>query len=166
MSESDPVKQNIIDWCKEDGISCKILENPDFHFSIAVSNVQVYCQKKYPDRLYFQQVLNFDEKQKELYVGLNEQKKSNLIQNLSVNSINFDYHQSLLNEDEGKVLTGVMLYKFGSTDLTKNEFLKLFLRVQQIGNYTNSLLGNAFSVELNLKKMQDKSKTDANPLSG
>jgi len=111
--------------------------------------------------VYFQQIYNLTEKQKELMNGLDKQKKANLINNLMINSVSFDYHQSLLNEQDGKVLTGIMLYKFGSIDLTKIEFLNLYLRVRQIGNLINNLLANTIGVEMNLKKMQEKSASDS-----
>ncbi len=164
MVTPDEIKDNIIKWCKEDNLSCKVLPDSKNLWAIQISNLIVYCQKNLPDRVYFQQELRLAGKEKELVKNLDNTKKAALIFTLNRNSVEFDYHHTLLNEKDGQIFTGVSMYQFTSTNMSKDDFLRIFLRVQKIGNYTNNFLSNFLGVEMNLKKMQEKSDSDSTNL--
>jgi len=158
MRTPDEIKNKIIEWCKEDNITIKIGEIGDSSgnlWEIGIGKLAIYIQKRLPDRVYFQQEFRLTEEQKTLLNKIGDQKKRNMIGALNNNSISLDYENELLSEKDGKVLTGVRLHKFTSTNLSKIKFLHTILRVQKIGTFTNTLLGNTIGVEMNIAKSQE-----------
>lgn len=155
MTTPDEVKNKIIEWCKEDNLSCVVADKSNHLFEIGIGNVAIYCQERLHDRVYFQMQFNFDEKIKKLLANLDNQKKANMINALEINALSLDYNQNILSEQDGKVMTGLRIFKFSATNMTKIEFLRLFLRVQQVGNHANKLLGNTIGVENKLAKAQE-----------
>jgi len=158
MRTPDEVKNKIIEWCKEDNITIKIGKIDDSSsnlWEIGIGKLAIYIQKKLPDRVYFQQEFRLTDKQKKLLNKIGDQKKSNMIGVFMTNSLSWDYGNELLSEKDGKVLTGVRLHKFTSTNLSKIKFVHTVYRVQQIGFFTNTILGNTIGMEMNLAKAQD-----------
>ena len=56
-------KESIIEYCKEDGIDCidTSSKNPHHEWSLNLNKVIIYCQKKYPHRIYVQVNISFGE---------------------------------------------------------------------------------------------------------
>ena len=55
-TEQDSIKQNIIDWCREDKIQCvdKSSEDSQFTWLLSIGKIILYKQPHLQDRLYFQ----------------------------------------------------------------------------------------------------------------
>ncbi|MCH7967095.1 MAG: DUF2299 family protein [Thaumarchaeota archaeon] len=166
MSENvDPVKQNIIDWCNEDGI--QVLDqsdaNPQFAWSVLLTKkVMVYKQPNLLDRIYVQSQIDVSPKHQTL-IRNNQQIRNNLLLQLpamaSQNDINLTFR---INND---VIEGISLFKinFHST-ISKADFLRLFLRVEQIHSSVLNQLRTTLGLDLQQEQQRQQVGSE-NPLS-
>ncbi|MCE9653248.1 MAG: hypothetical protein K8Q89_09405 [Nitrosarchaeum sp.] len=167
MPNPDELKQKVMDYCTQDSIPFKESpiksDDPIFYWSLSIGNIIVYCQKKYPDRIYYQQQINLAPEQIEMVSKWDNMKKSNLFANLTRNAIEFDYnHEFLFNEQN---IVGVRIHKLTVGDTSKSDFITTLIRVQNIMNYTFNLLSSTMGIEMNLQKQQTQTSSQ-NPLSG
>jgi len=156
--QTDPVKQNIIDWCKEDNLKCvdESSDNPKHVFALSVfDSVSIYKQSHLPDRIYIQSQYPITEENKELM-----NKKPEIAKNIKTNlpklASQYDVHVNF--GEEKNILTRISIYKihFHST-ISKADFLRLFLRVHQV---SNSIITQV-SGELGLILKQESKKKPA-----
>lgn len=159
MATPDEIKQKIIDWCKEDNLPCTVGDSPKAwnHFEILVGTIAMYVQKKLPDRVYFQRDYNFDKSQQALFSTLSDVKKKNMEDSLFQTALLYDFDQHLILSDDGKVITGLRLNKFTSTNLSKIKFLHVRLRVEKIGIFINSILSDTVGIEIKIKELEESS---------
>jgi len=161
----------IIDWCKQDGIACREIPQKEdsvmiWEFGIGKPEISVYIQHKLPDRIYFQHHIVFtDEQQKMINETWQKNKKNNMILNLQRNSVTFDVFQQFQGGTGN--ITGILEYLFDSNpSFEKHDFIKKFLRMQQIQTMTFNILSTSLGTEMNILKQQKEAKDSTNPLTG
>lgn len=167
MVDPDEMKKKILQWCAEDNIPIKEVsiksDEQVFHWNLAVDRIAVYCQKRYPDRIFFQNDIKFSPEQITMIAKWDNAKRTNLVTNLSRNSIEFDYSNEFVLD--GQNIKAVRIHKFTVGDISKSEFIQTLVRVQNIINFSFNLLNMSMGVEMNLQKQQSQTSSE-NPLSG
>lgn len=167
VSNPNELKQKVIQYCTEDKLDFKEItigsEDSTFYWNLNIGNMAIYCQKRYPDRIYFQNEINLAPEQIEMVSKWDNLKRSNLFANLSRNAIEFDYNNEFLLD--GQNVKGVRIHKLTVGDISKSEFLTSLIRIQNIMSYTFNLLSSTMGIEMNLQKQQTQTNSQ-NPLSG
>jgi hypothetical protein len=160
------IKTNIISWCEQDNIPAKVQDvKPDdsvLQWSITIDKIAVYNQKRFPDRVYLQNDINFSPEQREMMSKWDNVKRTNFVASLSKNAIEFDYQNEFLLD--GNNIKGIRIHKFLVGDFTKSDFVQLLVRVQNILGYTFNLLNLTMGTEMNLHQQQTQAGSE-NPLS-
>jgi len=168
---ADQLKNMIIDWCKQDGIDCQELplkeDSPSsWQLVLGKPKVIVYIQKKFPDRIMFQNDIKFAEEHHKL---INEtwdmNKKQTMILNLQINGVSFNVHQEFLGDQN--TMNGIRQYLIHSNpSFEKHDFLDKMMRLQEIHIVTLNVLSSTLGVAMNVMKQQEEAKDSKNPLTG
>jgi len=163
MATPDELKQMVSDWCKEDNIPIKLAEQKGVMlWEFTSGNVVIYSQQKFPDRVFLQCDLRFDDKQIKLIAEWKNDKRTTMMSNLIKYSIDLDYQIQFLFDDK-KNIKGVRIYKMLIADFTKSDFIHTYLRVNKIVNYNQSILGTTMGLETKLAEQQEDASS-SNPL--
>ncbi|MHA7733946.1 hypothetical protein [Nitrosopumilus sp. S6] len=158
-------KENIMNYCKEDGIQCKdsSANKPNFEWALDVQKLLVYTQKKFPHRIYIQSHIVFGELAKLLDTPA---KKNNLMIQLKdmalVNNFNLDF----IFDDKNNI-TGILCYLVHyNSSIKKADFLPMQLRVTNIQDILYNKLTGLLGTETAKLKAQQQSETKENPAIG
>jgi len=164
VQSPDEIKQMISDWCKEDSIPIKLVEQKGaMLWEFSSGNLTIYSQQKFPDRVFMQCDLRFDDNQIKLIADWKEDKRTTMMSNLIKYSIDLDYQIQFLFDDK-KNITGVRVYKMLIADFTKSDFIHTYLRVNKIVRHNQSMLGATMGLETKLAEQQEDASS-TNPLS-
>ena len=162
-TEQDSIKQNIIDWCREDKIQCvdKSSKDSQFTWLLTIGKIILYKQPHLQDRLYFQFQIKLAEIHRKLVNQTwNIHQRNSMMYHLKKLGVQYDINLDFkFNGDE---IEGISLHKihFNST-ISKSEFLEKFLRVQAIRNVILDQLNIEFGIALNRDHTnQDSSNVD------
>jgi len=137
MSSQQPdiTKENIMNWCNDDNIQCvdESTSNPQFTWSLAIGNpaIIVYKQPHLPDRIFIQsQITISPEHQTLIRETWNVPKRNGFAVKLQSLGVQLDINMNFGFDRDG-IMTSISSFKvhFHST-ISKADFLKLFLRVQ------------------------------------
>lgn len=161
-AQSDPTRQNILDWCQEDNIQ-SMEDNPSgnaqfaWAINLGASGITVYKQSQFLDRIYFQSQINFSEIHRTLVNQTwNVNQRNSMMFNLKKLAAQYDVLMNFqLNNDE---LTGFHTYKihYHST-ISKSDFLEKFLRIQAI----HEIVLNQLNIELGQALQSDRANQDS-----
>lgn len=162
------IKNKIIQWCKDDNLSCVDLskKNPHAFWVLAIGNPSIIVNQteKFADRIYFSSVIGIASQHRKLIETWTAEKKGNLTKNLSLQAVQFDVNLSFDVKDNQ--ITGIRQFMIHfDSKIEKGEFLKLVFRLQPIHNITLNSLNVALGLELNQLQQQEKASSE-NPLSG
>jgi hypothetical protein len=167
MVNPDQLKKLLQEWCSEDNIPIKEFNlKPDektLIWSFQIDKLIVYCQTRFPDRIFYQADITFALEQVEMVSKWDNTKKTSLVANLSRNAIEFDYNSEFLFDDK-KNIKGIRIHKFTVSELTKSDFIQMLVRVQALVGYNFNLLNMSMGIESINAKQQAETSSD-NPLS-
>jgi len=130
--QPDPVKQNIIDWCNEDGISFvdKSDDFPACDWIIIIDNTKmIYKQTRFPNRIYFQALIAISNEHQQAVQ--NPQTRTKIIVEIPTNVLQMGATCNIV-ENNG-VINNLSITKvhFHST-IKKADFLENYIRLHNI----------------------------------
>ena len=170
MSENqDVVKQNIMNWCNEDGIERvdESSRNPNLSWLVALGKPQIlfYKQPNLQDRIYAQSQINVSPEHQTMIEGWDAIKRNNMILKLQTLATQFGININF--QQEGNKITSISSFKihFHST-IKKSDFLDLLVRVQNIHNTLLNQLRFSLGLELQQLQSQQQSSESSNPAIG
>lgn len=155
-------KESIIEYCKEDGIDCidTSSKNPHHEWSLNLNKVIIYCQKKYPHRIYVQVNISFGEL---VPIFNTKENKGKLMTLLKMFALSNDFNLGFAYDDKKNVNRIIAFKVHYNSTIKKADFLPLYSRVGNILDMLYIQLQNVGNVEN--KKIQDQQKaSDENPL--
>ena len=154
MSNVDHTKQNIIDWCQQDGIPCvEQPTNPQMIWGLSLGSITLYKQPRLPDRIYFQSTINLSNIHRTLVNQTWDNAQRNVMMfNLKKLVTQLDALLNFVNPNEE--LIGFHTFKIqGHATISKADFIEKFLRMQSIHeivlNQLNLELGSALASSKN-----------------
>lgn len=160
--QEDVIKQNIINWCREDNIDCvdTSTDNPQFTWSLRLggASITVYKQPRFPDRIYIQsQIRLASEHQTLVNQAWQIQQKNNMMLNMKKLSVQYNVNMDFqTNEDN---LLGFNTYKTHyHSSISKADFLEKFISLQEI----HFVILNSLNMELGIANQM----IQTNPNSG
>jgi len=136
--EPDTVKQNIMDWFKEDSISITDIseKNPKFTWILQVSKspaVLVFKIPQFPNRIYFRTTTTLRPDHVKLF-SEDETKKQNFIFKIHTLAIQLDVNPTFPNNDK-KQLSEIWINKIHyNTTIKKADLIEKFTRIQHCQN--------------------------------
>ena len=145
-TQADQTRQNIINWCQQDGISCvDEPANPQMTWGLQLSNaLVVYMQPRFPDRIYFQSTINLADIHRILVNQTWDINQRNIMMfylKKLVAQLNVLMNFVIPNEE----LTGFHTYIIhGHATISKADFLEKFLRIQAV----HEIILNQLNIEL------------------
>jgi len=159
-NQTDPVKQNIIDWCNADGIqvvdeSSKI---PDCEwFLVALGNTMIFKLKKFSDRIYFQSKITISKNHQKI-IADNQKMRVGLV--LQIPTIVLQMDASCAIEQNDTTITKVITSKvhYHST-IKKADFLTKLAKVQDV--HTNLLNRLSVQLQTTAKQLQENQPAPA-----
>jgi len=166
--QPDPVKQNILDWCKEDHMKCEDVsdKNPQFAFCIQIgTQIVIYKKPKLLDRIFVQSQITVNPKHTKLIKSKPDLEKKLMI-GLPTLATQFDVSISF-DATKDNELTGIRIYKthFHSS-ISKADFLALITRHQPVYNVILNQLRQELGFESQQAEAQQKFSDSDNPLAG
>ena len=138
MVNVDTVKQNIMDWFKEDSISFTDIseKNPNFIWILQVSkspSVLVFKIPQFPNRIYFRTITTLRPEHVKLF-SEDETKKNNLTFKIHTLTIQLDVNPTFSNNDK-KQLSEIWINKiYYNSTIKKADLLEKFTRIQHCQN--------------------------------
>ena len=162
-NQTDPVKQNIMDWCNADGITFEDESSkyPNMDWSLMIrKRVAVDKQKRFSDRIYFHAGFNFAPEHKTL-IQSNNQLRNEIILQIPLLLSQMDVTSKI--EGTGNDITGISLSKVHfHSSIKKADFLSLYTRVHQVFQALLNQLGIKLKVTLQqLQQNQSSPPPDA-----
>ena len=157
---TDTTKDNIIKYCKEDNIPCvdSSSRNPPLVWSLDVNGLTVYAITEFPQRIFIQLQIMFEELEKTINEW-DEAKKNNFTIELRTFALLHNINLDLIKDSKGRI-TGILLYKvYYHSSISKSNFVPLQLRVRNIQEILLFRLGALLGTEV--KKLQAQQKTDS-----
>ncbi len=158
MSNVDPTRQNIIDWCQQDRIQCvEQPTNPQMVWGLSLGSISIYKQPRFPDRIYFQSTINLSNIHRTLVNQTwNNAQRNVMMFNLKKLVTQLDALLNFVNPNDE--LIGFHTFKIqGHTTISKADFIEKFLRMQSIHeiilNQLNLELGSALASSKNTGKI-------------
>ena len=154
MSNVDTTRQNIIDWCQQDGILCvEQPTNSQMVWGLSLGSISLYKQPRFPDRIYFQSSINLSNIHRTLVNQTWDNAQRNVMMfNLKKLVTQLDALLNFVNPNDE--LIGFHTFKIQShTTISKADFIEKFLRMQAIHeivlNQLNLELGSALASSKN-----------------
>ena len=154
MSNVDSTRQNIIDWCQQDGIPCiEQPTNPQMVWGLSLGSITVYKQPPLPDRIYFQSSISLSNIHRTLVNQTWDIAQRNVMMfNLKKLVTQLDALLNFINLNDE--LIGFHTFKIqGHTTISKVDFIEKFLRMRAIHeivlNQLNLELGSALASSQN-----------------
>ena len=161
-NQSDPVKQNIIDWCAEDNMPCADPPNvPNSSWLLLLGQVgnqiTVYKSTMYNDRIYFQSQIGFSEVHRKLVNQTwNAQQRNNMMFNLKKLAVQYDVNLNFqMNGDE---IVGIKTFKiYFHSAISKSELLEKHMRLESV----HIVLLNQLNIELGIAIQQNRTNENS-----
>jgi|APSaa5957512535_1039671.scaffolds.fasta_scaffold33622_4 hypothetical protein len=147
-SQHDPIKQNIMDWCQQDGIRCvEAPANPQMVWGLIIhSQVTIYKITQHPDRIYFQSSINLAQVHRTLVNQTWDNNQRNMMMfNMKklVGQLNVLLNFIHNNEE----LVTFHTYKIHCHEtISKADFLEKYLRIQAV----HEIMLNQLNIELGI----------------
>ena len=162
---SFPEKDNIIQWCKDDGLSCNDISaknsNLVWCLEIGKPSVLLYKILNLQDRIYFQTNTVLAPEHVKL-LNENASKKGNIVLKIQTIIVQLEANPNFLNNSEKK-LERISINKIHfHSSINKADFLEKLVRIQNIQN----CILNHLNVELGMgmQAQQQDSTSSENPL--
>ena len=150
MSNVDSTRQNIIDWCQQDGIPCvEQPANPQMVWGLSLGSISIYKQPRFTDRIYFQSSINLSNIHRTLVNQTWDNAHRNVMMfNLKKLVTQLDALLNFINPNDE--LIGFHTFKIQcNSTILKADFIEKFLRMQAIHeivlNQLNLELGSALA---------------------
>ena len=161
-------KDSIIQWCKDDGISCTDksdkLEKLTWILEIGNPVISIYKLPKYDDRIFFQANMDLSPKQKDL-LDKDASKKQNIMLQVQSLAIQLETNPSfVIDDDKNKFRVSLTKIHYHSS-VKKADFLEKLIRVQNVQNLMMNKLSVALGQDMELQQAQESASSD-NPLAG
>ena len=169
-AEQDVVKENIIQWCKDDKITYNDMSknNPNFSWVIGIgkTSIIIYKAPQVSDRIFVESRIKLAPEHEKL---VNEDwapgKKTNMILKLRTLSVQLDFNIAFTTKEKDKITETKSNKIHFHSSIKKADFLQLFLRVSNIHDHILTQVSALLQTEVKqLQAVQDAGSE--NPLSG
>ena len=170
-NQQDIVKQNIIQWCKDDNIPCEDVssKNHQFAWGLAIGKPEtiIYKQPHLPDRIYIQSQITITPEHQELInTTWTLQKKNDMLLNLRMLAVQYDINMNFQEDSNGKLIAISSFKIHFHSSIKKANILKMFIRVQSIHIVILNQLSKALGIEMKQLQAQQQSSDSSNPAIG
>ena len=168
-NQNDPVKQNIIDWCKADNIPCEdnSATSPKSLWALKIGNYAVTIHKPSNslDRIYIQSGISLNPDHRTMVNQTwQPEQKNDMMMKLKMLATQYDVNLNFGMDNNDLISFSTYKIHF-HTSISKADFLSLFIKIQTV----HEIFLNQLNLALGIATQQLQASQDAgstNPLSG